>query len=470
MKAPSTRASARPLYVGLGMLSKGGMGRVELVVRREGPFARLYAMKRLLPQLLEEPTLRQMFLEEARLAGLVRHVNIVSVLDFGEDEEGPYLIMEYVEGVSAARLIRSALDDGVRLPVQACLRIAGEMARGLQAAHEAIGHDGQPLGIVHRDVSPQNVLIGFDGVTRVTDFGIAKALDSASKTTTGILKGKMGYIAPERLRFEAADHRADLFSAGVILYELLSGARLYSGHDQVTVARSILDDAPPDIGIVREDVPADIVELLFELLAKSAEDRPATAREVAERIEQALTTLAFEDGPFDLSAYLSTRHAAVRDARRKLVAEALAHYDAIDSSAGEPRRPRDAARIAVLGTVIAVGAVAALALAWSQRAPSGPPAMRVERAPRIDSTAALAIVPPAPALSDASAAETEPPSEAATQASLSKSHDSDAEQAGSPVRRRARHGARARAAAPRPHGTRTPPAEPRDQTGMWRRY
>ncbi len=283
-------ARSRPthgVYAPLFELAKGGMGRVDLVVRREGRFERLFAMKRLRPELRDDVEVQAMFLEEARVAGLLRHPNVVSVLELGSDEEGPFLVMEYVESVSVATLLEEA--KGVQLPVPLCLSIAMDAANGLHAAHELVGTDNTPLCLVHRDVSPANVLVGFDGVARLTDFGIARAHDRSHRTTTGLLKGKIRYMAPEQLRFEELDRRTDLFALGIVLFELLAGQRLYPSADPADAARRILSEPAPDLADHRADAEPKLVELLFELLAKSKEARPSTARDVARRLEAMLS-------------------------------------------------------------------------------------------------------------------------------------------------------------------------------------
>ena len=218
------------------------MATVDLAVRREGTFLRLHAVKRLHSHLLDDADVRAMFLEEARIAGLLRHPNVVSVTDVGEDAAGPFLVMDYVEGVSVAALIEHTRAQAELVPLDVALRIAIDVARGLHAAHELTAPDGRPLSLVHRDVSPQNVLLGFDGVARVTDFGIAKAMGRSARTSTGILKGKLGYMAPEQLRFSGQDRRSDLFAFGVVLYELLTARRLYPGQRGEETARRILED------------------------------------------------------------------------------------------------------------------------------------------------------------------------------------------------------------------------------------
>lgn len=270
-------------YATLFALAQGGMGCVDLVVRRKDEFERLYAMKTLRPHLLEDESIRRMFVEEARIAGLLHHPNVVSVVDVGEGSAGPYLILEYVEGMALSALM-GGLDDGELLPIEVCTQIALEAARGLDAAHGLTSHSGQPMHLVHRDVSPQNLLLGFDGVVRVTDFGIAKALDREGQaaTATGVLKGKVGYMSPEQLTFRQVDHRTDLYALGVVLFELLSGRRLYPGGRGSNAAQRIISEPTPDILEYRNDVPTDLVELLFALLQKDSAQRPSSTEEVCE--------------------------------------------------------------------------------------------------------------------------------------------------------------------------------------------
>lgn len=293
------------------------MGKVDLVLRSIDAFERLFAVKRLRGEYADDPSVLTMLLDEARIAGLIRHPNVVSVLDVGEDDAGPYLLMEFVEGASVSQLIKRAGVGG--LPLEVALRIAIQAAEGLHAAHELKDAEGKPLELVHRDVSPQNILVGFDGVARVTDFGIAKALGRDTRTSTGILKGKLGYLAPEQLRFEDLDRRADLFALGVTLFEMLSGTRLYSGPEVNEVARRILTEPPPDIQSFRDDVPPEVEELLFELLAKQRELRPENAKQVALRLEEALRLCEPAAGGFAVGAFVETHFAPDRaELQRKL--------------------------------------------------------------------------------------------------------------------------------------------------------
>ena len=280
------------------------MGDVSLVIRKDGGFERLYAMKRLLGVFERDPDVRSMFEDEARIAGLIRHPNVVSVVDVGSDNAGSFLVMDYIEGVSLAQLITNVRENGEEMPLQVALKLLRDAADGLHAAHELRNHDGASLNLVHRDVSPQNVLVGLDGIARMTDFGIAKALGKQTKTSTGVIKGKSGYFAPEQLRFEKVDRRADLFALGVILYETLTLRRLYRDESMEETAGRILREPPPDVGMLREDVPDAVVELGFELLAKMPHERPETAKQVAERLDDALAELRLIEGSVDIPAFL----------------------------------------------------------------------------------------------------------------------------------------------------------------------
>jgi serine/threonine-protein kinase len=320
-------------YTRVCEISQGGMGYVELVFRRDGFFRRFYARKRLHAQHRSDPAFRAMFMDEARLAGLISHPNVVGVLEMGEDEEGPFLISDFVDGVAVGKILGRVVEQGGRVPLQVALRIAIDAARGLHAAHEVTDGAGKFLGLVHRDVSPNNVLVGFDGTVRVTDFGIAKALGNFAHTSTGLLKGNAGYLSPEQLRFEEPDRRSDLFSLGVVLYELVAGTRLYASTGGTDGARRILNDPPPDLADTRPDVPDKLVELSFELLAKQREKRPQTALAVASRLEAILAGLIAQEGVVDLREHM-TAHFGDLGAQQRAVRQKYLERLSADESEG----------------------------------------------------------------------------------------------------------------------------------------
>ncbi|MEM9068015.1 MAG: serine/threonine-protein kinase [Myxococcota bacterium] len=271
------------------LLGRGGMGEVWLVVRREGAFVRSYALKRLRKDLRSNRPAQVAFVDEARVAGLLYHPNVVRVFDVGSDDDGPYMLMEHIDGMSLTQILRKCSEEEWDVPAAVAFELMRDVALGLQAAHEGTDMGGQRLEMIHRDLSPENVLVGFDGVARLADFGIAKALGRATETTRAILKGKVGYMAPEVLRYEQPNQRSDLFSFGVVLFELLAGRRLYGGDDAVP---RILEEPQPDLLEERPDVPSEAVALLFGLLAKRPEDRPQSARVVVHQLERAMATLA----------------------------------------------------------------------------------------------------------------------------------------------------------------------------------
>ncbi len=374
MERQASLRSSRP-YVRISDIASGGVGHVALAVKKEGSFERLYAVKRLRAEHREDADFRTMFFDEARLAGCVRHANVVSVIDVGEDDEGPFLVMDYVEGVPLSAIVRHAQRADGGVPMQIALRIVIEAARGLHAAHEALGPDGAPLALVHRDVSPQNILVGFDGVTRVTDFGVAKAFGRTTQTVTGVLKGKLGYMSPEQLRFEALDRRADVFALGVVLYEVLSAVRLYRSVDEYDGVRRILEEPPPDIGEVREDAPPKLVELVFAMLGKKREQRPATADEVARVLDEVLGEVEASEGKRDVSRFVREAFAVERELQSSRAKRRPAD-DVVTDRTPKPTSRRWVAIATVLAVVVVIATGALWLGPWSASLGAGdaPPA------------------------------------------------------------------------------------------------
>jgi serine/threonine-protein kinase len=214
------------------------------LARLLGPvgFARTVAIKRLHPHLAKDPDFVAMFLEEARLAARVRHPNVVATLDVVSDDGELFLVMEYVAGESLSRLVRKVREKGERIPPRYLVGIMSGALEGLHAAHEAKSEKNQPLGLVHRDVSPQNVHVGIDGVPRVLDFGIAKATNRVQETRTDQIKGKVAYMSPEQLAKGNIDRRADVYSASVVLWEALTGQRLFKADDVPSLVYAIINE------------------------------------------------------------------------------------------------------------------------------------------------------------------------------------------------------------------------------------
>jgi serine/threonine protein kinase len=347
-------------YVRVCDLAEGGIGSVAIALRRENGVRRLYAVKHLQAHHRDDPDVRTMFLDEARIARLVDHPNVVNVLDVGHDDEGPYLVMAYVDGVDLGRIAARANERGERLPVQACVRIAMEVAVGLHAAHELRDHDGTVLELVHRDLTPQNVLVSYDGKVRITDFGIAKALGRSTRTATGVLKGKIGYMAPEQLRFEDPDRRSDLFALGVILYEILTGVRLYEKSGGSSPGRRILDEPAPDVRALRPEVSAGVASILSSLLSKARAARPPNAQVLVDLFEIELAALALSEGAVDLRALMKNLYGEAMPMARAFI-EKSADEAERRAGGGHPS-PRLHLLRAAIGAVIVATVVTAIAL------------------------------------------------------------------------------------------------------------
>jgi serine/threonine-protein kinase len=262
-------------------IAAGGMATVYLGrLMGSGGFSRTIAIKRLHPQFAKDPEFVTMFLDEARLAARIRHPNVVPTLDVVASKGEVFLVMEYVQGESLSRLARALKARGERVPVPILLRIMSDALQGLHAAHEARDERGIPLDIVHRDVTPQNILVGIDGVGRLLDFGVAKAAGRAHTTREGQIKGKLGYMAPEQLTGSGVTRQTDVYAASVVLWEMLAGQRLFAGGSEVDVIAKLLkrDIQPPSR--FASGIPPSLDDVVMRGLALAVEDRFATAREV----------------------------------------------------------------------------------------------------------------------------------------------------------------------------------------------
>src|SRR5262245_13846810 len=230
-------------------IASGGMATVHLGrAMGDAGFARVVAIKRLHPHFAKDPEFRAMLLDEARLLARVRHPNVVSTLDVVASDDDLFLVLEYVEGESLGRLLRAAAARGDRAPPSVIASIVIDLLHGLHAAHEATDERGVALGIVHRDVSRQNVMVGADGVARMVDFGVAKAAGRAQVTREGQVKGKLGYMAPEQLRGAELDRRADVYATSVVLWESLVGERLPEGEKKAP--SGVVPGLPPALDAV----------------------------------------------------------------------------------------------------------------------------------------------------------------------------------------------------------------------------
>jgi serine/threonine-protein kinase len=297
-------------YLLLDRLAVGGMAELWLAVRPEAPRQRL-VVKRLLPTLADDPTFVTMFLDEARLGAQLDHPGVVPLHDLGREPGGYYLAMDYVPGADLRALLVRLRSRRRLLPVALACWIGVRVAEALDHAHRAHGQDGAPLQVVHRDLSPANVLLGFDGGVRVIDFGVASAAFRAHREGTA-LRGKFGYLSPEQVRGLPVDRRADLFSLGAVLHEALAGERLFRGPSDLAVLERVrtADVRPPSLR--NPAVPAGLDAVVLRALAREPPDRYPGADGLAE----ALRPFAVGAGAGLLAALLGELFEAEADRER----------------------------------------------------------------------------------------------------------------------------------------------------------
>lgn len=277
-----------------GEVDSGGMSVVYAVKRvgGVGGWSKLLAMKVILPNLARQERFATMFMDEARIMSLIQHPNVVQVHDIGQTDAGLlFMVMELLRGRSLSRLIREALRTDGMLDRAIMLAILADAAEGLHAAHETRTAEGQPAKIVHRDVSPQNIHIGFDGTVKVLDFGIAAAEGRRTETRTGELKGKLSYIAPEQILRHPTDRRADVWSLGVMAWELLVGRRLFTGENEIETLRNVDAMEVPPIALVARGLPVRTADVIMKSLTRDREQRPATAGLVASALREGARAL-----------------------------------------------------------------------------------------------------------------------------------------------------------------------------------
>lgn len=263
-------------------LAAGGTASVYLA-RLSGPhsFERLVALKIIHDHLLDEPEFIDMFLDEANLASRLSHPNIVHVYELAREDDVLFLAMEYLHGQPLSRLYKRANERGVRLPYDVVAWVGAESAEGLHHAHELADDDGTRLGLVHRDVSPQNIFITYDGQVKVVDFGIARAEGRIAKTALGKIKGKFSYMSPEQAQGQDIDHRADLFALGATVYEVATGERLFKGEDELDTLRKVVSCEVPDPREKRDDFPAELHDIMAKALAPALDARYADGQQFA---------------------------------------------------------------------------------------------------------------------------------------------------------------------------------------------
>jgi eukaryotic-like serine/threonine-protein kinase len=396
---PSATGFGRPIdlrgrrfgrYEVLSRLGGGGMADV-WIARQSGRFGftRYVALKTIRSEHAANESVRSMFLDEARLAARVRHVNVVDVLDLGEESGIVYQVMELVEGDSLTGLLarfRRKRGFTASFPIPLSLRVVVDAARGLHAAHELRDDDGRTLVLVHRDVSPQNVLVGTDGIAKISDFGIAKALALLGETTTApdAIKGKLGYLAPEQLARRGIDRRVDVYALGIVLWEMLAGTRLFSGSDVIEVLGRAVTAKIPDIRGRVPTLDKRIARAVHRALEQDPDARFPTAAAFADELEDAAQAAQVQASTRDVAAVVSDLvREDMRRRRQALLSEAFDDTEPLPNAANgrapdtlsavatiEQRRSRW--RSTLLVAAIAVVLVAGLGGAWVKAARRSP--------------------------------------------------------------------------------------------------
>ncbi len=325
MSPPDSPAPARfGKYTLLDRLAVGGMAEIFLA-RQAGMegFEKTVVIKRILPRLTRVEGFVTMFLNEARLASQLTHPNIVQIHELGRISDSYFIAMEYLFGRDMARIIPKAAALGIPFPHVYALKIAASVCEGLYYAHQKADAWGNPLHIVHRDVTPENVFVSFDGMVKVLDFGIAKARGQVGQTQAGEIKGKLAYMSPEQCLGQPLDQRSDIFSLGVVLYEWLTGYRLFTGDSEVAVLKSITDGKIYGPSYFKPDIPPEVEQIVMRALEKDREKRYPSAWDMQRDLERTMGQFPFRPSSIHLSNFLKQLFAGELDEERARLARRL---------------------------------------------------------------------------------------------------------------------------------------------------
>jgi serine/threonine-protein kinase len=309
-------------YTVLGLLAQGGMAEVYLAVKTGQPPV---VVKRIRPNLVEDPQFVRMFLDEARLAKLLSHPNVVRVLEVGEENKNYALVMEFLDGRNLLRVARSCYQRKAYVPYEVVGRIVADSLAGLEHAHLQRGPDGKPLNLVHRDMSPENVVVTYGGVVKVVDFGIAKAANMEGRTQVGVIKGKLGYVAPEAIQGEKLDGRADIFAMGVTLYEMLTYTVPFAGPSELEVLTAISSKDPAPPRTLNPSVPPGLEDICLKALEKNRQRRFQSAKEMRAAVEKFIQSTGKPTEVTNLATFMDTLFPKGSDKDRLRVAQLLGH-------------------------------------------------------------------------------------------------------------------------------------------------
>jgi hypothetical protein len=307
-------------YVLRARIASGGMGEIFLAtLDGAAGFRKLVVVKRLLPHIAEDPRFVAMFLDEARLAARLAHPHVCTIYELGEVSGRYFIAMEYLEGVTLHELVHSAALQTQPLAMGVVAAVMQGICEGLHHAHELRHADGRIAGVVHRDVSPSNLFVLAQGLPKVLDFGIAKSRDRLVRTTTGTVRGKYAYMSPEQIAGEAVDRRSDVFAAGVVLHEALTGRPLFERETDFLIYKAILQDPIPRVGALRDDVPEAVSDVVARALARRPEERFASARELGEALAAAVAPFGGAASAQTVAVVVEGACAAELERRRALV-------------------------------------------------------------------------------------------------------------------------------------------------------
>ncbi len=360
----------------LGRLAIGGMAEIFLA-REQGPGrgTRCVVLKRILPHVSNDPRFVEMFLHEAELAMNLTHPNLCAIYEFGERDGEYFIAMEWVQGVSITEMHKALFDRGDSgIPHHLVARIAAEVADALEFAHHAKDGEGRPLKLVHRDVTPDNVMVSFDGKVKLLDFGVAKAESQRQKTEAGMLKGKFAYMSPEQYQGQVLDGRADVFSLGACMYEAITGMALFHrASEYETMGAIVGDDPAPRVRKLKPDVPKALDLIVAKALAKSRDERFSSAGALQQALERYLVDQGLVVRPQDVSAFVAellpdhqsssklerkpevwTRETAQSTAQREALQDTIARdlVDVTDQFEAQTQQRKTLVSVAVAAVVI----------------------------------------------------------------------------------------------------------------------
>lgn len=324
-------------YTLLDRIAVGGMAEIFLA-RQAGleGFEKTIVIKRIRPHLSKQASFVKMFLNEAKLAAQLNHPNIVQIYDLGKINESYFIAMEYIFGRDMRRIIPKADTKEIPFPMVYALKIASSVCEGLFYAHQKADIYGNPLNIVHRDITPENIFVSFDGTVKVLDFGIAKAANQIEQTKAGEIKGKLSYMSPEQCMGKPLDCRSDIFSLGTVLYEWLTGFKLFTGESEVAILKNITEGKIYKPSYFKSDIPDAVEAILMKSLEKDRDKRYQTAWEMQYDLDQFLSQNEFTPSNIHLSNFLRQLFLDEMEDEKARLAQAA---PALDSSAPPPPPP-----------------------------------------------------------------------------------------------------------------------------------